>query len=424
MKHVLVLLCLSVMLRAFDAEAARSSFGADLEGWTTDNTGALTWEAMGGNLGGFLQLDNDESGIAHLFAPSQFLDGLEFSDGQTLYFDGRLIAGGGSFYQAGDDYGLVRITGGGLSASADLVPSGAVPPEGSWARYITPFTAASFGVTQQEWTTILTDATEIRLTVEGLFGPEIQGMDNFCIGDFEICPFQVPTTSTSTTTTTSPSTSTSSSTIVVTTTSSSSSTSIATTTSIVSTTSTSSTTTSTLPQACELIDGDKLELRSKTGKEKRGITMQSLDGDLGIGGGVGSADDPTIHGGTLRVVSAAGDVFDDTYPLPADRWKIVKRKKEVVGYKFRKTKPIKGIDVRAGEHVRVLGDGVGFGHTLETDPDPVHVVLTIGGHCWCLYFGEDAGATVTFKPGKRWIAKGSGTGPCPGGASPEGSFVD
>ena len=40
--------------------------------------------------------------------------------------------------------------------------------------------------------------------------------------------------------------------------------------------------------------------------------------------------------------------------------------------------------------------------------------------------GREATASVflTFKPGKRWIAKGSGTGPCPGGASPEGSFVD
>lgn len=385
---------LMVVLSASGAAAIQSTFDTDLEGWTTDNTGAFTHQASGGNPAGFLQLDNDEAGLAHVVAPAAFHGNLLALDGTTLAFDGQLVTGGGSFYQSGDDYGVVRISGGGTSAQLDLLPSGTTAPLGTWATFSVPFTAASFGVTPQTWNTILGDVTEVRLTIEALFGSEVEGIDNFCIA--EVCSSGSTTTSTSTSTT------------------SSSTTSVT-----IATTSTTSSTTSTLPSSCELLDATKLELRSKTGKEKqRGITLLSEDTELTVGGGTGSADDPVLHGGTLRVVSAAGDGFDDTYPLPADRWKPVKRKGGNVGFKFRRTNPIKGIEIKTGEHLRVRAAGLGLGHTLEADPDPVDVVLTIGGHCYCLHFGRDTDAEVTFKAGKRWLAKGSGTGPCPAPASP------
>ena len=49
----------------------------------------------------------------------------------------------------------------------------------------------------------------------------------------------------------------------------------------------------------------------------------------------------------------------------------------------------------------LVANGLGLGHTLGTNPDPVDVVLTLGEHCYCLRFGGE----VTFKPDKKWLAK-------------------
>jgi hypothetical protein len=73
------------------------------------------------------------------------------------------------------------ISGGGITASVDLLPNGATPPESTWATYAVPFTAATFAVTPQEWSTLLANVTELRLSVEALFGNEVEGIDNFQI---------------------------------------------------------------------------------------------------------------------------------------------------------------------------------------------------------------------------------------------------
>jgi len=231
-----------------------------------------------------------------------------------------------------------------------------------------------------------------------------------CSGEPSTCGYVCSTTTTSSvTSSTATSTSTTSSTV----TSSSTSTSIlVTTTSTTSTSSTTSTTATTLPAGCELLTGKKLLLKSKTGKEKqRGIGLLSQDPGITLGAGNGSGDDPVMNGGTLRVVATGGDGFDDTYELPTERWSYVKKSGAGKGYKLRPTGPFKSVTIQPGKRVKVVAKGLGLGHTLETEPDAVGVVLTLGEHCYCLSFGGD----VTFKADKKRLAKGA---PAPLGCPP------
>jgi cysteine-rich repeat protein len=197
-------LALAVALCSLIAAAAYadvvSTFDSDLEGWTTDNTGLLTRQGSGGNPGGFLQLDNDETSVAHLFAPPRFLGNRSVFDGGSLSFDGSLVGAGGSLLNAPDDYGVVHLTGGGITASAalrprgvpvvaefDVAPEGATPPEGSWATYSAPLIAGAWGLSPSEWTALLSNLTEIRITIEALSGPEVEGFDNFILAPSPLC---------------------------------------------------------------------------------------------------------------------------------------------------------------------------------------------------------------------------------------------
>jgi hypothetical protein len=163
-----------------------------------------------------------------------------------------------------------------------------------------------------------------------------------------------------------------------------------------------STTSSTLPPGTELLTGKKLLLKDRPGKpQKRGIGLLSQDPALSLGGGNGSADDPTLHGGTLRVVSTAGDGFDDTYALPADRWHHKGKAGANKGYKYRPTKPIRSVLVKPGGTLKVVAKGPELGHTLGSDPTPVWAILTLGSRRYCVRFG----GTATFKEGKKLLAK-------------------
>jgi hypothetical protein len=156
------------------------------------------------------------------------------------------------------------------------------------------------------------------------------------------------------------------------------------------------------PASEQPLPGKKLLLGTKEGKpRKRRLKLLAKDRQLSIGEGAGSADDPTIHGGTLRVRSA-GAGFDDTYPLPASGWKPISKKNPSKGWKYVKGDPIVKVFVRTGKKLQVLGKGAGLGHDLALDPDPVEVELAIGARRYCLRFG---GPDPTFRADRKFLAK-------------------
>jgi hypothetical protein len=194
-------------------------------------------------------------------------------------------------------------------------------------------------------------------------------------------------------------------------------------TTVSSTTSTSSTTT-TLPA---LLSGKKMLLKDNATKpQKKGVQVVAKDPGVDLGAGPGTPDDPTLSGGTLRIVgnigSSVGGAFDDTYALPAANWKLLKKNKPEMGYKFKKGDPVKSLQIKADKLISIKAKGAALGHALPVQPDSVGVVVTIGSRTYCLGFGGDQ----KFKENKKLLAKNaSPPSGCPGAAaSPSGAFLD
>jgi len=147
--------------------------------------------------------------------------------------------------------------------------------------------------------------------------------------------------------------------------------------------------------ADQLITGASLKL----GKHSVGVV--SRDPTLGLGTGPSTAADPVQHGGTLRVLSIEGDVFDQTYPLAASGWRYLKRHGAIIGYRFRGPGPIRMARLQAGYGLRATGSGAGLNHSLGANPVPVRVVLTLGQQQYCMSFG----GTASFSASMRFLAK-------------------
>jgi polyvinyl alcohol dehydrogenase (cytochrome) len=151
----------------------------------------------------------------------------------------------------------------------------------------------------------------------------------------------------------------------------------------------------------QTITGQELVLKDDSDPAKRALSAVSTDATITLGNGAGSADDPTSFGGSVRVQTPAGDLFDATNNLPAIGWKTIGLAGQIKGYQFTsKTGPIKHVVVRPGKQVKVTGRGA-FTQTLSTNPDPVDVVLRMGAKRFCMTFG----GTETFQANKRYRAK-------------------
>jgi len=158
----------------------------------------------------------------------------------------------------------------------------------------------------------------------------------------------------------------------------------------------------------ELLQGKAIVLKDGKSPKQRAATIRSEDTALTLGRGNDSPDDPTQQGGSLRIVSVMGDVFDQTYPLPKDGWHYLGKAGQNKGYRFKlgSAAPVKSVVVKAGKLVQVVAKGSKLGHSLASDPNPVQVILALGEQQLCLGFG----GTASFKAGKKFTA---GDSPAP-----------
>ena len=161
------------------------------------------------------------------------------------------------------------------------------------------------------------------------------------------------------------------------------------------------TTTTTLPIP---LSGKKLLLKDKVGRpDKRVLNMLSKDTRAGSGSGPSGADDPVVHGATVRVFSSPAGAFDRTYFLNPGDWRYLKAKKPEKGYVLKKIDPFKKILVKPGKLLKVIAKGASLPTSLETDPGTVRVEVTLGELRHCLEF-----QATSFKPGKKFVAKNVG----------------
>jgi hypothetical protein len=173
------------------------------------------------------------------------------------------------------------------------------------------------------------------------------------------------------------------------------------------------------PVTPDFLKGKRLTLRAPSRAGPWSIDMEASVPKTGLGKGAGSVDDPTEHGGTLRVASKAGG-FDDTYALPAGRWRRL-GKRRVIGYKFKGTNPSVRLSIVAGRTLQVRARGGELGHVLPPVPVDVGFALVLGGQPLCVGFA--VGEVRLVKTSKLVAGPSAQTTTCPG-ASDTTNAVD
>lgn len=188
----IVLSCV-LMLQASNLSAALifEDFSSGLNGWghiqtsgsssTGGTSGTLDPKSIIGDGGpsgigdNYLQYQDVDSNFMHAIFGNGWSGDLSAYNNGLFSFDFIQTAPsfGTSFIAS---FGFLRVTGGGLTFGTDVIPDN---PSTDWQNQSFSFSAATFGATEQQWSTVLANVTEIRLNVESWNGiEEFVGLDN------------------------------------------------------------------------------------------------------------------------------------------------------------------------------------------------------------------------------------------------------
>jgi len=152
------------------------------------------------------------------------------------------------------------------------------------------------------------------------------------------------------------------------------------------------------------ITGTKLLLRARRGGDGLNVRVQTREAiSTSMPPSSGTATDPVVHGGGLRVRSLTGG-FDQSFALPKQNWKYLGEPGENKGYRYRSRGSggaIRTVVVKDGKIAKASGSASGFPTSLATDPNPVEVTLVLGNQRYCMSFG----GTARFEAERRFSAE-------------------
>jgi len=175
MKTILSALASGLFLAgAASAAPITAAFDSDAEGFT-GNGHTVVWTATGGNPDGYIRVTDTQGGIGSIDAGASLIKPLMV--GGQISFDAILFSASGDDF---DGFGEITLSGGGFTATADAAVG--IPSIGSWTTYATDLTAATWGLADADFATMLANLDGISLVTETTVGVnEVLGIDNFTV---------------------------------------------------------------------------------------------------------------------------------------------------------------------------------------------------------------------------------------------------
>jgi hypothetical protein len=178
-KHLIWFATFMLMASAAQAVTISATFDSDAQGWTGNpGQGSLAFAATGGNPGGHIRVTDIGIGTNNGFASgalagSAFLGDLTAYDGGTFSLDMATFAGGGATFAS---FGRVVLFSGSATAEYDFAAT--APARGGWQNYSMNFDASTFGVSQTDWLSILSNVTLLGISTDAFDGADTIGIDN------------------------------------------------------------------------------------------------------------------------------------------------------------------------------------------------------------------------------------------------------
>lgn len=181
------------LLNTAAAAPISSTFDFGTELWAPSlGQGVVTHVANGGNPGGHIVARDLAVGRGNnlfLVAPAAYHGDLSRFDGGTISVDFTQVSTG-STQPFLSRFGRVQISSNIVDLqtdlnAADLVPGSTPIPSSGFQTYTTEFSAAGFGLSQQDWISLISNVTDLRIDMESFPGAnnERVGVDNISISE-------------------------------------------------------------------------------------------------------------------------------------------------------------------------------------------------------------------------------------------------